>query len=127
MIPPNSTNQTVNNDSLNSCIESELVLEIGEKLQIVVAHRKTGEVKSHGFLQYQHSGVVLWYTANDSELFTDPFPRIRDLSGYQDCDTFIARTGDSCWYLYEPVRARFEPDRMVITVDRTGFSLGSGK
>lgn len=107
---------------------TELDLKIGDKLLIVVAHRKTWEVISHGILFFRHDSTVQWDDEQGTELFVDPFPRIRDLM-FKDCEAYITLPGVPVrtWYLYEPMRARFEQDRMVITVDRTDFSLGGSK
>lgn len=106
---------------------SELILEAKSPLLIVALHYKDRADNSiEGILRLRSDGIIEWdanlETGIDTKL--EPYFQLKKLDPYYTF--YVAKCGqtDRVWYELEVWKEwRYEPDRVIIPVDRSDFVL----
>jgi hypothetical protein len=106
---------------------SELILEVKSPLLIVALHYKDRADSSlEGILRLRSDGIVEWdcNLSDGIDTTLEPQFQIKKLDPYYDF--YIAKCGeiDRVWYELKILQEwRYEPDRVIIPVDRSDFVL----
>jgi hypothetical protein len=111
----------------NPITTTELVLTVSDPLLLVCIHYKDrADGSLEGILRLRADNTTEWdcNLANGIETKLEPYFQLKKLDPYYDF--YIAKCGeiDRVWYELKILQEwRYEPDRVIIPVDRADFVL----